>query len=399
MERDTDPPLGGPAGISRRWLVSGVAGTAAAAGLGLWSVRRGGVADGFEPLVKRGTEGLRYGSPQSFDLAAAQLQQAVAIRPGDARAWGLLAYARLNLAELAAPAQAAAARDATADAIGSALKLDPREPNATTTMIELQGSMVDRATKEDRLRQVLANDPRNPYALASLVATLQGAGLTRASWDLNERVIAVDPLSPVHQSRRAAKSWIMGRDADADRTISRVTELWPRHPLVWSFRFLIFAFTDRERPALAMLDDRAHRPDNFSPTLVSAWRAGLTALIERTPATISSAREAILGAARVSVGLAAHGVMILSALGEVDAAYDVSDGMLLSRGPVNFQPADGSKRLFMNDPAWKETQWLFAPPSAAVRADPRFGALCNAIGLTDYWRVRGVRPDYLLQRS
>lgn len=393
-------PVGRPAAISRRWLVGGVVATAAAAGgLGLWAIRRDGPSDGFDLLVQRGTEGLRYDSPQSFDAAAEQLRQAVAIRPNNSRAWGLLAYARFNISELAAPAQAAAALAVTNDAIETALKLDPREPNATTTMIELQGSMLDWATKEDRLRQVLVQDPRNPYALASLVAALQAVGLTRASWDLNERAIAVDPLSPIHQARRAIKSWIMGRNADADRTINRVIELWPRHTIAWNFRFLIFAFTRREQAALAMIDDRANRPASLSPTAISMWRAALTALIERTPATIASAREAILGAARVSIGLAAHGVMMLSALGEIDAAFEVTDGLLLSRGPIVVQPTDGSKRSFMNDPGWKYTQYLFTPPSAAIRADARFDRLCEAIGLTDYWRIRGVRPDYLGQTS
>jgi hypothetical protein len=40
------------------------------------------------------------------------------------------------------------------------------------------------------------------------------------------------------------------------------------------------------------------------------------------------------------------------------------------------------------------TQWLFTPPVAAMRADPRFGKLCDEFGLTAYWRARGVKPDY-----
>lgn len=385
------------AAVSRRWLVSGAAATAAAAGLGLWAVRQKGSNDGFAPLMQRGIEGLSYATPQSFDGAAEQLRQAVALRPANARAWGLLAYARLNLAELAPPASAAGALEGTKEAIDSALELNPREPNATTTMIELQGSMIDWATREDRLRGVLAQDPRNPYALASLVAALQAAGYTRESWNLNERAIAVDPLSPIHQARRAIKSWIMGHDADADRTMNRAAELWPRHPTVWNFRFLILAFTHREASALAMIDDRANLPEGFSPTTISTWRAALTALSQRTPVTIAKAREAILNAAHVSLGLAAHGVMMLSELGDVDAAFEVTDGLLLSRGRVMVEPAEGSKRMFLNDPGWKFTQFLFTPPSSALRADPRFDRLCGGLGLTDYWRVRRTRPDYLVQ--
>jgi hypothetical protein len=41
------------------------------------------------------------------------------------------------------------------------------------------------------------------------------------------------------------------------------------------------------------------------------------------------------------------------------------------------------------------TQWMFTPPLAAMRADPRFAKLCDDFGLTAYWRARGVKPDYL----
>jgi hypothetical protein len=29
-----------------------------------------------------------------------------------------------------------------------------------------------------------------------------------------------------------------------------------------------------------------------------------------------------------------------------------------------------------------------------MRKDARFMTLCRGIGLTDYWRDRGVKPDY-----
>ena len=46
-----------------------------------------------------------------------------------------------------------------------------------------------------------------------------------------------------------------------------------------------------------------------------------------------------------------------------------------------------------NSLSWCRTQWLFMPPLAAVRSDPRFASLCEEIGLARYWRQRGVQPD------
>ena len=85
-------------------------------------------------------------------------------------------------------------------------------------------------------------------------------------------------------------------------------------------------------------------------------------------------------------------VMILSALGEKDAAFEVTEGFLLWRGKVvSTGHADGKA---MDDYSRRMTQWLFTPPVAPMRADPRFLKLCEEFGLTAYWRARNVRPDY-----
>ncbi len=32
---------------------------------------------------------------------------------------------------------------------------------------------------------------------------------------------------------------------------------------------------------------------------------------------------------------------------------------------------------------------------SASPEDPRYAALCDDIGLTEYWRIRGIKPDYV----
>ena len=126
------------------------------------------------------------------------------------------------------------------------------------------------------------------------------------------------------------------------------------------------------------------------------WSACLSALDERSPEAIARAREACFEAAKKAGVLAAHGVMILSELGEVDAAFEVTNGFLLWQGPIVRGSQSTSKKV-RDDASWRlSIQWLFTPPCAVMRADPRFGPLCDAIGLTDYWRRRGVTPDYLM---
>jgi hypothetical protein len=82
--------------------------------------------------------------------------------------------------------------------------------------------------------------------------------------------------------------------------------------------------------------------------------------------------------------------MALSFIGDIDGAFDVANNYLLFRNPV---AATVSGAPPVNSTSWRFTPGLFTPPTAPMRADPRFKTLCDGIGLTDYWRKRGVRPD------
>ncbi len=88
-----------------------------------------------------------------------------------------------------------------------------------------------------------------------------------------------------------------------------------------------------------------------------------------------------------------HAILVLSELGELDAAFSVIDGLLLRRGQLITQSRTGEHLTPAQDPIWRQTMWLFTPATKALRADPRFGALTAAIGLDDYWRSRGIEPD------
>lgn len=382
--------------ISRRWLVGGS--IAALAGGGLWLVGRKPADPRFSALMEQAEAGLRDGTVPAVQQSVRLLEQAAARRPEEAKPWGLLAYAHANLADIGTPVETAASMADAERAARKAFAIDRDEPYALTAGILLQGSMLDRKTTDDRLRSVLAIDPRNVRAMEILVALLQAAGLDAESWSWNERAVALEPLSPIHQFRRAFKHWIAGRIPQADMVIDRAAELWPLHPGVWNARFIIRAFTGRAGAALAMLEDEQASPRTFTPAAIAVWRASLAALDQPSPKAVAAATQAVLSGARTGPGIAAQGVMILGGLGQVDAAFEVAQGFLLSRGPIVVRQP-GAKRVPVNDPGWRWTQWLFTPPAAPLRADPRFGSLCDGIGLTDYWRKRGVEPDYRKSQS
>jgi DNA-binding winged helix-turn-helix (wHTH) protein len=376
----------------RRLIAAGAAAIAAVGGVGAWLNVRRRSDQRFEDLLQQAQKSIRE---ELFDQATAQkLHEAVSIRPDSAKAWGLLAFVNSVLAQRADPKEAPRVIDQAESAARRALSIDPREPNALLAMFELQGSTLDWMTRDRRLRQILAIDPRNLDAINELVLMLQAAGLNRESWNWNERALAIEPLSRVLLGRRAMKLWIAGRVPEADKVIDQARALWPSDPWLWGVQFLILALTGRPRAAAAM---RATDPTMIGPRQeAEMWRASLIALDQPSPKTIAAARDACFNGARIGAQLGGQAVMILSALDEVDAAFDVANGFLLSRGSI----VQRRKRLFkaeINDAGWRiNTQWLFVPPAAVMRADPRFLPLCEGVGLADYWRARGVRPDYQL---
>jgi len=382
------------AGVSRRAIVGWGGGIALAgiAGLGLWSARSSEDRL-FSDLLERGKDVLEFGDGSS-QIAADYLQKAVALRPNDPAAQGLLAYAlTADVDNVNGPRQAV---DKAQEAVSISLRLVPDEPNARLAQIQLQRSTLDLAATEDRLRGVLVTAPDSFLAMRLLWNLLQSAGRSHDALSLIERAISIKPLAAAANFPFAQLLWIVGRTAEADRVIDRAMQFWPTHRFVRFARFIIFAFTGRPRAALAMLDNDNTRPQSFSPSSVALWRISLAALDQPSAANIAEARRANVDAVQRDPKLAFQGVLALSALDEVDAAFEIANALLLFRAPGAASSHGRVGERQSKSTAWRFTPWLFTPPTASLRADPRFAALCDGIGLTEYWRKRGLTPDYLL---
>ncbi len=378
-------------GMSRRAILGSAAavGIVGAGGLGLWSMRRSQEDRGFNELMDLGNQALL--NDDSFNKASEYFRQAAAMRPGSAKARGLVALTQTMIAEDSGQ-QAGAAVQMADRAARAALAIDSKEPNARLALLALQRSTLDVATNEDRLRAILDSAPDNIPAMISLWGLLQSAGRSREAFALIERANTIEPFAASVQFPKAQLLWILGRIAEADRVIDRAIQYWPEHQLVRFARFTIYAYTGRPRAALAMLEDKNARPI-YPPAAVSLWRVSLAALEQRSPASVAAARRANLEAAKQDPGLSNQAVLVLSALGEVDAAFDIANELLLYRRPVEPRP-QAAARQPVKSTGWRFTPWLFTPPVAAMRKDARFITLCDGIGLTEYWRTQGVRPDY-----
>jgi len=332
------------------------------------------------------------GEPQT----AKYFEQAVAIEPRSARAWGLLAYVLGNNGfdgpnTVSGPAAQAAERAAR-----TALAIDPNEPNALLAQTNVQMDMLDRIQREERYRHILALDPNNTLVIRSLGLLMGSVGRCSDALALIERATAIEPLAPDFQRALAMSLWINGRVPEADRVSDRAMQLWPSYRLVRMARLMIYAFTGRERAALAIVEDEEAQPNLLSPSAAAVWRVSLAALEDRSPSAIALARKANLDGAKKTPATSAFAIPILSALGEVDAAFEVANGFLLGRGEVIVRPTPEKKVPVVNGPGWPTRFGFFLPPTKAMRLDPRFRPLADGLGLTEYWRKGGIGPDAFL---
>jgi len=376
--------------ISRRRLVGGGAAAAAALGAGGFWLFRSREDREFRELLDRGEDAQATSDPDSHP--AEYFRKAVALRPSDAKAQGGLAYAAALRTDDGQPDRTRTALQEAESAATAALALDPNEPNAQLAQVMLQSTSLDLFGTEDRLRRILASNPSSINAMKQLWNLLQCAGRSQEALALVERSLAIKPLASGSHYPRAQLLWITGRTAEADRVIARAMQYWPTHRFVRFARFIIFAFTNRPRAALAMIEKPETAPQNYSQEAIALWRVSLSALDQRTAASISAARKANLDAVESDLRLTSQAALVMSALGEIDTAFEIANAFFAVGGPNESRRGANAP---VKSTAWRFAPWLFTPPIASMRADPRFQSLVEGIGLSDYWKARNVRPDYL----
>jgi tetratricopeptide (TPR) repeat protein len=373
--------------VSRRTAIAGASaalGAVALAGGGYWWSTHRREDPRVQAILDAAEDSLRKEATDEETVRS--LQRAVAMQPDNAQALGLLALVNSMLAQTSDDKDTPRLVDAAEKAARQALSMNANEPSALLAMFELQGSTLDWFTRDQRLRQIIGIDPNNFGAISELVLLTQGTGFCRESYDWNERALAIEPLSPDILGRRAMKLWILGRPSEADKVVDQLRSLYPNDPWVGFVRFETYVFTGRIRAAQAMLDSNA--PGHGGTAETTVWRTCLAALDQRSAAAIAKAREACVHGALASPEFASQAVVIMSTLGDLNTAFDIANGLLLSEGP--FVPRETG-----HEAGWRiSTQWMFTPPAAPLRADPRFLPLCDDVGITDYWRKRGRKPDY-----
>lgn len=372
--------------VTRRLVAGGlvaaaVAGTAAA--LRWQRPVRDPVFDGY---ISQGLQDLMMEYPGKGRQGVEPFSEAVRLRPDDARAWGLLALAHASESDYNVPGALAECEAAASNA----LKLDPREPHALVALAMARREQDPWIETERQLRAVLSRDRNHRFALTNLMFLTQASGYSRESMALNERILELDRselrVTPGVLARQSLKLWIAGEHDAAQRIVEYA---WNKahhgHPLVWKALLLTYVFTGRYAAARQQVESEYGERD-LKADGIALYLHALDTLENPTAANRGKLREGFLATDRSRYFLMMHGILLLSHLRELDAAYELYDGIVMSRGEQVVSP-------LAQDPQWRKTLWLFTPALRPFRADPRIRERTHALGLDAFWDARGIEPD------
>lgn len=393
-----DPFSGGPsrgAFISRRALIAGGV-LVAGAGGATWLLNR--ETHSGEPnrevarLIGEAQAATREGMPDDMARAAALYRLAVEKDPDNAEAWGALAAVYRFQWEFSpaeeAPAMAARARSAA----GRALELDRDNGDALAALAGLMPMFGNWAKGEAELRRVLARHPQKVRIRTGRL--LADTGRLREALELVRLAVAGDPDVPRSQNFYARLLQDNGRLAEAERAFAAALARWPRHLLLWFSRFYFLTYTGRPHTALAFAAERSGRPIGVPDRVFDIAFASAQALATRASADIDTAVERHMAAIPDGAAYAENAVTFLSAVGRLDEAFRVLDAYFFGRGPPISDSRFGHETATYTPKYNRQCYFLFYGPSAALRADLRFGGLVREIGLEGYWRETGTIPDY-----
>lgn len=174
--------------------------------------------------------------------------------------------------------------------------------------------------------------------------------------------------------------------------------MWPGHAGNWFAKLWVLAGTGRFDRALDHIADERQRP-KLPPPTVATLGASMRAALTRDPADTAAATRQVMAGVTRSVAGAVNAVTLLNLLRATDELFALAEAYYLERGPIRAAMSTPPGEPLLPDQRRRKTNMMFTPLAAPMQEDGRFLPLMQAIGLEDYWRRRGIKPDFLARRQ
>ncbi|HEV7233154.1 MAG TPA: winged helix-turn-helix domain-containing protein [Sphingorhabdus sp.] len=381
-------------GPGRRTLLGGTAIVIAAAS-GVYFLRRPKLPADLTALIDSADAALNYSTPEQTAAAVGLMREATERFPERAEAWGMLAIAYRRQGNINRQANADAILDRAMAAAARALEIDPA--NADGAVVSVLGKGLWYSSYPDydrRTAQALKRFPRHRLARATRAAFLFETGQVGEALEIGAPLVEGANISPGATSH-VRRLWSVGRLDEAEAMLRRMSERWPRHYAIWTLLIAFMLFSGKAAQASAIIADSQQSPVGLDPIDYQLWDAQAAALQSRAEGQIDDTLRLFDTIAHRVVAKASEAAQFASTTGRLDAAFEYLE-MIMAPG---IEPAAFRRNFpgpMLRPHTGKITYFLFEPPMAAVRADPRFERLTTRLGLREYWRAAGVTPYFLV---
>ena len=304
-------------------------------------------------------------------------QGVVARHPEFAFGHDVLAVAYVTASErIDIPDRAKAMKEAARREANLTLKLDPADAGAYVVLSWVEPTY--RGREAWLLRGMkYARHPKAPLgALYSAEASLlSDVGRLREAISSQQVAHATDEWGAPKTAQLARAYANSGNLPAAKATIQKGIQLWPNHSGVRRVRRYIAGFYEQPSEALAIFDAMdAQSPSGENENEI--WRSFIKAKATRSGRLTAGTALRIREAAGQEIISRENELLMLAALGETRQAMEAANSAL------------DEKRF--------ESWVLFTPVTRNLRQDPGFVGLALRMGLIDYWRETGKRPDFCI---
>lgn len=340
-------------------------------------------------LYRAGLESERRPDAYSITQAIRYYEQAVEADRSYSEAHGALARSLCQLAKASDETRLDSLTERVFATASAALRLDSNNRDALIARVDASPAFRRWGITLALARDVLARHPDLVAVRAKLGFTLEQAGFLREALAVAEQVVWREPWVPNYQLRLAWLLWQTGDTHRAQQIYASAIKTWPLHKQVATHQAIFLTLSGSADYAVSFIHE-ARSILNGGPLPAAIASISARALAAGSEEVRGEAIEAIV-ASRRGGGMGSFiAIPLLAGLGGISQAFHQCDGYFLR--PINVRTG-----RHISSPRYAE-RWsssLFGVATTNLRSDPRFESLMAEIGLKRFWRMAGIRPDYL----